>query len=157
MTATPAVLHARSVAFNGNKNASEVTANITALARDGVILEHHYVHWREFTGSYISLLRFSHCVGFCRLQSNAAFFHFWTAAHPPPRVSLINPDRSHRLTCSTWRGLKPAVDLRSYYAGSYLVFPQMILTCATPGYLTNYTLRGMTATGMGRVTRATNR
>ena len=33
------------VAFNGNTNASMVTSNITALANDGIILKHHYVHW----------------------------------------------------------------------------------------------------------------
>jgi arylsulfatase A-like enzyme len=33
------------VAFNGNTAASEITANITKLARDGIILEQHYVHW----------------------------------------------------------------------------------------------------------------
>eukprot|EP00041_Stephanoeca_diplocostata_P004443 m.45135 g.45135 ORF g.45135 m.45135 type:complete len:667 (+) comp15116_c0_seq3:133-2133(+) len=33
------------VAFNGNTNNSAVTANITKLARDGIILKHHYTHW----------------------------------------------------------------------------------------------------------------
>ena len=33
------------VAFTGNTNASMVTANITALANEGIVLKHHYVHW----------------------------------------------------------------------------------------------------------------
>ena len=33
------------VAFNGNTNNSLVTGNISSLAREGIILNHHYVHW----------------------------------------------------------------------------------------------------------------
>ena len=33
------------VAFNGNTNNSMVTHNISSLANDGIVLEHHYVHW----------------------------------------------------------------------------------------------------------------
>lgn len=33
------------VAFNGNEVNLDVTANITAAARDGIILKRHYVHW----------------------------------------------------------------------------------------------------------------
>jgi arylsulfatase A-like enzyme len=32
-------------AFNGNPQAVNVTANITALAKDGIILKSHYTHW----------------------------------------------------------------------------------------------------------------
>ena len=32
------------VAFNGNTNNSFVTGNISSLAREGIILSHHYVH-----------------------------------------------------------------------------------------------------------------
>lgn len=33
------------VAFNGNTNASSVSANISALAAEGIVLKRHYVHW----------------------------------------------------------------------------------------------------------------
>ena len=33
------------VAFNGNDANLDVTGNITAAAREGVVLERHYVHW----------------------------------------------------------------------------------------------------------------
>ena len=33
------------VAFNGNAAAAMITANITKLAKDGIILNQHYVHW----------------------------------------------------------------------------------------------------------------
>ena len=33
------------VAFNGNAAAAVITANITKLATEGIILRSHYVHW----------------------------------------------------------------------------------------------------------------
>ena len=34
------------VGFNGNTGGrGEATSNITALARDGIVLAHHYTHW----------------------------------------------------------------------------------------------------------------
>ena len=33
------------VAFSGNKAAATITANITKLATDGIVLRSHYVHW----------------------------------------------------------------------------------------------------------------
>ena len=32
-------------AFNGNPQAKAVTANISALASDGIVLKSHYTHW----------------------------------------------------------------------------------------------------------------
>ena len=31
--------------YEGNPEAQKITANISALAKDGIILESHYVHW----------------------------------------------------------------------------------------------------------------
>ena len=33
------------VAFNGNEAAAVITANISKLATEGIILRSHYVHW----------------------------------------------------------------------------------------------------------------
>jgi arylsulfatase A-like enzyme len=33
------------VAFNGNDRNLNISGNITQLAREGVILNRHYVHW----------------------------------------------------------------------------------------------------------------
>jgi arylsulfatase A-like enzyme len=80
------------VAFNGNTAASEITANITKLARDGIILEQHYVHWhcsptrRSFLSGRLPIhhheqlsgtttddldLRYTWCVPHCRIAARA--------------------------------------------------------------------------------------